>query len=250
MRLDTPPPRPSGDAPPWVRWLIMTAVGTAIYFLWSTPFLYPLKILVVFFHELSHGLAALATGGRVVDIEIVAREGGLCRTMGGNRFLTLSAGYLGSLVFGGLILLAAARTRRDRELAVGLGLLLGLSALLWVRPLLSFGFPFTLAVAAALVLAGLYLPVRWVDVLLSVVGITSMLYAVVDIQDDILARPHLLESDAARLAALTGVPTLVWGALWIVLAVAGTAFFLHLAGGAPWRRSKGRRGAAKIGESG
>ncbi|PCJ31241.1 MAG: hypothetical protein COA99_17410, partial [Moraxellaceae bacterium] len=37
---------------------ILLAVITAVFFLWPTPFLYPLKILIVFFHESSHALMA------------------------------------------------------------------------------------------------------------------------------------------------------------------------------------------------
>lgn len=205
----------------------------ALWLLWHTRVVYPLKILVVLFHELSHGLVALATGGSVVGIRVVPQEGGLCLTAGGSRFLTLSAGYLGSLVWGGLILLAAARSRFDRALTAGLGAVLLAAALLWVRPLISFGFAFTLLAAAALLAAGAYLPEAANDFLLKTIGLTSILYAVFDIQDDVLSRPHLLQSDAALLHELTGVPTLVWGVLWMAVALAAAAGFLWLASRGP-----------------
>ena len=211
-------------------------VLAAVWLAWHTWLVYPLKILVVFFHELSHGLAAMATGGKIVGIEMVAREGGLCRTLGGNRFLTLSAGYLGSLAWGGLILVAAARSRYDQAITAVLGLVLLASALLWVRPVFSFGFPFAVVVGAALVAAGLYLPARANDYLLKAVGLVSILYAVFDIQDDILSRPHLLESDAALLASLTGLPTLFWGLLWMAIALLAAVAFLAVAGRAPAAR--------------
>ena len=34
-----------------------------LWFLWNTPFVYPLKIIVVLLHEISHGLVAVMTGG-------------------------------------------------------------------------------------------------------------------------------------------------------------------------------------------
>ena len=40
----------------------------AVVLLWGTWRIDPLKILVFFFHELSHGLAATLTGGSIVEI--------------------------------------------------------------------------------------------------------------------------------------------------------------------------------------
>lgn len=208
----------------------LLALFVAVWLLWSTWLVYPLKILVVFFHELSHGLAAILTGGSIDRIEVVAGQGGVCWTVGGNRFWILTAGYLGSLLCGGVILVTAARTRFDRQIVALLGATLVVVALLWVRPLLSFGMAFALLVGLALLAAAAYLPDAANDYLLKAIGLVSVLYAVLDIRDDVLRRPHLLESDAAQLARLTGLPTLFWGALWIVIALAGAAFFLLLAG--------------------
>lgn len=208
----------------------LAAIFAVVWLLWDTWWVYPLKMLVVLFHELSHGMAAIATGGSIAGIELLAREGGLCRTLGGNRFLTLSAGYLGSLLWGGLILIAAARSRVDQAVTTILGALLLLVALAWVRPIVSFGFLFALVAGALLLLAGLRAPERFNDYLLKVIGLTSMLYAVLDIKDDVLDRPHLLESDAAMLAQQTGLPTLFWGVAWIVIAVVAALFLLSVAG--------------------
>ncbi len=46
------------------------ACSAAIWVLWPTPVVYPLKIFVVMLHELSHAIAALATGGHVVRITL------------------------------------------------------------------------------------------------------------------------------------------------------------------------------------
>jgi hypothetical protein len=206
--------------------LAVIAVLVAVF--WETPAVAPLKILVVFFHELSHAAAALATGGEVLEIQISVDEGGSCLTAGGNRFLTYSAGYLGSLVWGGTLLVLATRTRHDKQIAVALGLALVGAALWQVRPFDSFGFAFGRGAGIALTIAPRFLPHGVVDYLLKLIGVVSCLYAVLDIKSDILDRPGEV-SDASMLAQHTGVPTLVWGAAWIVVAVVAALGFLFVA---------------------
>jgi hypothetical protein len=210
----------------WRATVALVALGAALVVLWRTPVVWPLKILVVFFHELSHGLAAIATGGSVVRIEVVAAQGGLCVTRGGNAFLTLSAGYLGSLGWGVAALQAARRTRHCRVLLVALGAVVGTATLLWVRPLASFGFGFHALAAGALVAAGVWLPEIAGAWALRVLGLTSCLYVVPDIWSDTIARSGQV-SDARLLAQMTGVPTVFWGALWILLALLVLAFTLR-----------------------
>ncbi len=203
--------------------LVALAAVTAL--LWDTLLVYPIKVLVVFFHELSHGIAAVLTGGEIVKIEVVKEVGGRCLTRGGSRFVTLSAGYLGSLIWGGLILLLAARTRLDRGVSLVLGLTLVLMVLLYVRPFVSFGFGFGVAAGLALAAAGYVLSEDVNDFVLRWIGLTSCIYAILDIKSDVLDRPQL-RSDAAMLSEITGLSTQAWGVSWIVIAVIGASAFL------------------------
>lgn len=210
------------------RLLFLAGLGaylTALWVLWPTMAVYPLRIFVVFLHELSHAAAAVATGGRVESISLDWREGGVTWVRGGNAFLMLSAGYLGSLLWG-LLLLAIARSKPRRAPAAlqALGWLTVLITLFFVRG--AFGIVFGFLFGAALVLAGRRLRPDPAVVVLSVLGLTSALYAVLDIRSDILDRPGA-PSDAAMLAELTGVPTLFWGGLWTTLALAACALMLH-----------------------
>lgn len=202
----------------WRKAGVLAAIVVPVILLWSTPIVWPLKILVVFFHELSHGLAAILTGGSIERIEVVAQQGGVCWTAGGSRFITLTAGYLGSLLWGSVVLLAASSTRRDRGVAIGLGAVIIGATLLWVRPVLSFGFGFHVAAGLVLVALGWLLPDAVSDLVLKVFGVTSCLYVVPDIWSDTIARSHL-RSDARMLAEMTHIPTVVWGGLWIVVAL-------------------------------
>jgi hypothetical protein len=219
---------------------VLVAVLALVF--WDRFFVWPLKILVVLFHELSHGLAALVSGGSIERIEISFEQGGACYTRGGSLFLILNAGYLGSLVWGAALLVAGGRSRHDR-LIVGLlgGLLIAVS-LVYIRSL--FGFLYGVAAGILLLLVAAKLAAIVSDLLLATIGAVSCLYAIWDIGSDVLFR-EIAGSDAYQLAAVTGIPSLVWGVLWIALAGGGTLLAILLvwtgaagdrAGGTPVRK--------------
>ena len=194
-----------------------------LWFFWESVFVYPLKIFVVLLHEWSHAVALLATGGTLDRIELDPYQGGLTLGRGGSAFVTLSAGYLGSLGWGALMV-EGARARRVRAGIVNGIVGGGVMALsvLYVRSL--FGIVFGLLFGAALIFLSRKLDTLWNRRILLTLGLTSCLYAILDIKSDIIDRPQL-RSDAFMLAELTGVHTLVWGFLWIALAL-GASFLL------------------------
>jgi hypothetical protein len=55
-----------------------TALFAALWFLWDTWLVTPLKLFVVMLHEVSHGLAAVATGGSIDRIVLTPDLGGAC----------------------------------------------------------------------------------------------------------------------------------------------------------------------------
>ncbi len=209
------------------RYIALILIFIVISFLWGTLVLYPLKIFVVFMHEVSHGLAAYLTGGSIVEIEINPQQGGHALTKGGNRFMILTAGYLGSLIWGGIILLMAARTHFDKAISVLIGI--GMVGITIGFGSDMFTYLFGVGFGVVLIAFGLFLPEVANDWILRVIGITSCLYAILDIKSDILDRSHLL-SDARMLAELTKLPTLFWGIVWIVIAIGLTIWFLYIAG--------------------
>ncbi len=186
-----------------------------IALLWNTRAILPVKILVVFFHEISHGIAAILTGGSVESITVSADQGGLAMTRGGSRFLTLNAGYLGSLLWGSLLIIGSSWARRDKLLTGALGLMMGFVTIFYVRNM--FGFAFGAAMTAALLAAARWLHNDVNDFILKVIGVTSCGYAVLDIWSDVMVRSS--RSDARMLAELTLIPASVWGAAWIVLSL-------------------------------
>lgn len=208
--------------------LLTLLTAALVYVLWDTPVVYPLKIFVVFLHETSHGLAAVLTGGEIERIELSVNQGGVCYTRGGSRFLTASAGYLGSVLWGALFLVVGARTRADRALVILVGVFVAAITLLFVRS--AFGFVYGLAASAVLVAVGLKLPARVSDGLLRVIGCVSCLYAVWDIASDLLFR-DVPGSDAHTIAAITHLPALFWGLLWMAVALGVSAGALFVTAG-------------------
>ena len=201
---------------------------SCVVYLWETSWVYPLKVLTVFFHEISHGLGAVLTGGAIKEINLSPAQGGLCWTAGGWRFVVLPAGYLGSMIFGGAILVAACRTDFDRQIMQGLGIVLLIISIIYVRPFLSFGFGF--GVAASFVMLGLatYSSKSLNDLSLKLIGLTSCLYAVLDIKSDLIDR-DIPESDASRFAELFGGTSYMWGIIWMLIAIVASVYFFIIA---------------------
>ncbi|MDH3732705.1 MAG: M50 family metallopeptidase [Gemmatimonadota bacterium] len=197
---------------------VFAAYFVGLWFLWNTAFVYPIKLFVVLLHEISHGVAAVLTGGRIDAIDITPMQGGVCQCGGGSAFLTLSAGYLGSLLWGGLMIWGAVKLGRRAEwLTAAIGVLAASITLLFIRQ--PFALAFGLAFGAVLVTIGLKVGTAGNRAVLMGLGMTSALYAVLDIKSDIIDRPEVL-SDARMLSQLTAIPTLAWGVIWIGLAIA------------------------------
>ena len=213
------PPLPAGGM------LIPFGLFVLSFFFWDSMVLWPIKILTVLFHELSHGLAAILTGGSIHHIEINANEGGLCVTQGGSRFIIYSAGYLGSLLWGSGLFLIATKTRYDREVVTVLGGLLILVTALYIR---SFtGILFGLGFGAAMIAFANYYGEIACDQLLRYLGLTSSFYVLLDIKSDLIDR-SIAESDASRLGEMFHLPGFVIGLIWLVMALAITYKVLHL----------------------
>lgn len=208
--------------------LSLVTVGVALFF-WNSALLLPIKLFVVLLHEISHGLAAILTGGAVERLVLLRDEGGLAFTRGGSRFVILSAGYLGSALWGALLMRLAWAAPAVRRYAIqGIGLTLALVLLLYVR---DFGTLIYVALAIVATFA-----IGWVGgsrlqmAILWLVGSFSCLYAVIDIGTDILMAGPLagipfLDStpgfnDAELLASITFIPAFIWGLLWCGAAIA------------------------------
>ena len=206
------------------HWQLLLLVAI-VFALWRQPVALPLRILVVLFHEAAHAFAAILTGGRVAELTINVSEGGHALVAGGNLFIIASAGYLGSLLIGLLLLAISLRSSLDRIALAALGTAILLLTLLYVREL--FALAFCIAAAAAFLATARFLPALWSDLMLRVIGLTSLFYVPYDIFSDTLARSHL-RSDARILAENYGGTTMLWGVLWLVISLGAILVAMRL----------------------
>ncbi len=198
------------------HWQLL-ALTALVFALWQTPAIVPLKILIVFFHEVSHAIATVLTGGEVVSLDISSNMSGEVWSRGGNRFITLTAGYLGSLLIGVALLVAATRTKADRAIMGGCGVLTLIVAGLYIRGLFAFGF--AVGTGVAMLAMARFLGHSVNDMALRVIGLASMIYVPYDIFSDTIAHANL-RSDARMLAEEFGGTTMIWGGIWLIVSVA------------------------------
>jgi hypothetical protein len=206
------------------RLVLPLAVALAALALWNTFVVYPFRVFVVFLHEISHGIAALLTGGRILAIGLTFNEGGVCVTDGGDRFLILNAGYLGSLFWGVLLLRLGAHRGRARGLVSLMGAFTLVVTVIYVRTF--FGIAYGLATGTALLYVASKLSPRVSEVLLAAIGVVSCLYAVWDVASDVLLRESA-GSDASALALITPFPAFLWGLAWVAVSIATLALTLR-----------------------
>ena len=91
------------------------------------PLLWPVRLFVTFVHEAGHSLAALITGGEVIEFEVSPNGSGRAKTAGGDPALILPAGYLGAALFGAALFFLTSRYPKWTR---GLSVLLGLSIII------------------------------------------------------------------------------------------------------------------------
>ena len=208
------PPRSEGISVTHVVLQFILICGT--FALWTSPLIQPVKIMVVLFHEMSHGLMALVTGGQVTNIVITPDEGGLCETEGGAVPLIVSAGYLGSMFFGGLLLYLSKFRSSVSVVYTVLTVLLAAAIFTVLRD--PFSRTFATGLAGAFIFLGLVAPTFIASLFLQLLGTVSCLYSIFDIYGDVVVSGGV-ENDAQIFSDLTGVSPDLVGFVWLAISI-------------------------------
>jgi hypothetical protein len=175
----------------------------------------PFKWLESYFHEISHGLTAIFTGGTIVQIQLFPNGAGLCTTRGGSSFLIGLMGYGGAIIWGGLLFsLASVHRNVARVFSIILLYLLSSSILLWVRDLLTL---FIVLVLILLVAA----QVRFSShkSLQKMLQVTGLLVLINSLMSPLYLLDGQAKGDGAALASITLIPEIVWVAIWFISAL-------------------------------
>ena len=229
----------SNDARPQAMTLLLAAILSIA--LWFIPFAeilsYPFRIFVTFIHEGGHAIAALVTGNSVQSLSVAMNGSGETYTTQGGLFsqmLVSSAGYIGAMTYGALLLVLIRRSVAARLVLVGsAAVVFALTTIFGVvKPLVAGtwgslgGLPFTL-LAGVLISVGLFAVARFASArvatfLVSFLAVQCVLNALLDLKTVFfLSSPFAttVPTDALNMANATGVPAIVWSIVWISLSV-------------------------------
>ena len=224
------------DARPQAMTLLCAAALS--FALWFVPYAsvltYPFKLFVTFIHEGGHALAALLTGNSVRSLSVSIDTSGLTETLvapGGwfSQVFISSAGYLGAISFGALLLwLIRHRVKARAVLAGSAVVVLALTVVFGlIVPMTNFSLqPFTVvsgvAISVALLASAKYLGVRAANFLVGFLAVQCVLNAIFDLKTvALLSLTSDARTDAGNMAQATGVPGIVWSLVWI-----GVAFLI------------------------
>jgi hypothetical protein len=212
--------------------------------LWNLPFggvlLYPFKLLATWLHELSHGLAMIVTGTGLDRVVIYRDTSGLAYSSGPQGDLAKpiisAAGYMGTALWGAVLLVVTPTARAARTALLVLAALLCITAVIVVDAPEgdTFGQLATAGIGAASAAAAL-LPARWRVTVAHFVAAQLCVNALLDIR--VLLRPAQVvnglyagASDAHSMAASTFGTRATWGVwFWAIAWLVWSLVVLFLA---------------------
>lgn len=218
----------------WAFWLI-TILSL---FLYNAPIvgllLSPISTFATMVHEMSHALVCIFTGGYVSGMTIVSDgsgHGGLTFCRGGLPFFYTQAGYLGTAVFGCLLIFLGQFKKISKGILMFMGGTIGLASIFLVGlNVLNTGWQGFLSMIAGLMLSGflVWAGVKWrshyANLLLLFLAVQTALNSVTSIvylaQVSLGLTPFASFSDATSMQDMTGLPAGFWSIIWVLMSVA------------------------------
>ena len=231
------------EAEPAFKLLIVaTLISVGLWFLSGyLPLIgyltYPLRIFATFIHEGGHALATVLTGNAVQSLSVSPDGSGEVYSLGNGFFsglLISSAGYLSTTAFGAGLLAWMRYGRSSRvALLASAGFVTVMTVVFgMIAPVFNLfttstigGLFFTIF-SGALLAVGLaaiakFPPAKWANFAVAFLAVQCLLNAVFDlINVFFISSMTAMHSDAANMAAATGIPGIVWVLVWMVVSIA------------------------------
>jgi hypothetical protein len=227
--------------------LVATAISLLLWFIpMAWVLYYPFELFVTFIHEGGHVLASLLLGRSVNYMWVATDTQGLTGSSGESSVLAImfrsSAGYVGAMIYGALLLVLIRKAVAARIVLLVTGTyILALTMIFGlIKPILSLdgltGIPFTV-VAGVLISATLFLIAKFASArvatfFMSFLAVQCVLNALVDLKGLFqMSSPfssQIVHTDAANMANATGLPAIFWAGFWIILAVGILWFVMRL----------------------
>lgn len=227
--------------PQFTLLLIATLVSIGLWIVsWFIPLtsyiVYPLQLFATFIHEGGHVLATILTGNSVQSLTVSPDTSGAVWSQGSgwlSQLFISSAGYLGTTAFGAA-LLAWMRFGFSSRIALlasagivaVLTVAFGIFAPIWnLLATVTFGSLFFTVFAGAVLAIGLaavgkYASLKWANFALAFLAVQCLLNAVFSLFElFVISTFSNMHSDAANMAAATGLPAFVWVLLWFVISI-------------------------------
>ena len=225
--------------------LIAAAISIALWFIpFAEVLTYPFRIFVTFIHEGGHAIAALLTGNSVQGLSVAMNASGETYTSQGGFFsqvLVASAGYIGSMAYGALLLVLIRKAVAARVVLFGSAALIFVLTIIYglLKPLVTWGalsgVPSTL-VAGTVLTIGLvalakFASPRVASFFVSFLAVQCVLNALLDLKTVFfLSSPFAprVPTDALNMANTTGIPAIFWAIAWIAIAFAMLWFAMRV----------------------
>ena len=189
----------------WQFRYYLLCTGLALVF-WDTALIKPFRFFVVLVHEVNHAAVALLTGGEVLEIRTHWNESGHTLTKGGFFPLISAAGYVGSALWGALLMYTALYPQAQRLVLLCIGAACAGMTLIYT-PREAGGVDFALGIGGGLVLCIMASKSKRMASIGAVwMGVMLCLYSLYDFRTDLWY--YTERTDAGILSAYWGLDPL------------------------------------------
>lgn len=231
------------DARPQIYLLLVaTVISIGLWFLSGyIPLIgyltYPIRIFATFVHEGSHVLATILTGNSVQSLSVASDGSGVVWSQSSGWFSQLlisSAGYIGTTTFGAALLVWLRYGFSSRNALYASAAFVGVMTVVFgiLAPFWNFLANVTIGsviftvfsgvvLTAALAAIARFASVKWANFAVAFIAVQCLANAVFDLLNlFFISATSSQQSDAANMAAATGIPSIVWVFIWMGVSIA------------------------------